>query len=441
MTMQKIMFSSQPILPQPQRGVATLLMSLVVLTTITFVLIYSARSTLLEQQMTANDLRGRQAFEAAEAGQEAAVSYLNTAGGRDKDVDGNIDQIFYTNHFLDPVDTGTDGVGDTDTAVLPNGATVTVTLTDVPGGPVVGTRVTATAVSDDGTAERTISQVYAYVSPLPNFPSNPLLTRGTIVVGGAAIVVNPEGHSSIWSGGPIDLSGNATTASYIADPSKTTADAGATPPTGAYPDCLGHRSLDGSGQCATMKSSDRNYIGMDIIEQDGNLGNLTADEFFFNFFGMTQAEYRQKVVKEEFLPADSEQTWPDGVDMAQNQIIWIEGGGTGGTETSWNGVSVGCSVEGSSNNAGVFCDGVIRPSIVIVNGDLRVAGNITFWGLLYVTGNISGAGSVDVVGAVMMQGTAGNLTGNLRVIYNSEVLRSTEDDGPLGSSGGSWIDY
>ena len=85
--MNKIINTNQPhsALPQRQQGVATLLISLVILTTITFVLIYSARAVLMEQQLTTNDKRGRQSFEAAEFGQDAAVAYITSPGGRDKD--------------------------------------------------------------------------------------------------------------------------------------------------------------------------------------------------------------------------------------------------------------------------------------------------------------------------------------------------------------------
>lgn len=434
-------------LPRAQRGVGTLLIALVILTTITFILIYSARTVLTETQLTANDHRGRQAFEAAEAGQEAAAAYLATPGGRDKDFDGSIDAGIY--------DTDGDGVGDSNTTTLANGARVTATLTNVPPPSpltVQGTEVVTQGWSADGTAFREINQLYAFVSPLPHQPQNPLLTRGQIVIGGSATVINPEGHSTIWSGGPVDLGGNNTTSTMIADPSKT--DASDTTATNTkYPDCLGTRSLSGIGQCATVRSSDRYTPGLDIVEQDSSLANLSTADFFLNFFGMTPLEYQSDVVTIATTPALSVQDSPVGANLAIDEVVWVDGGGPqypdgpsgavnpSAVETSWNGLSAGCSVPGASNAAGMTCAGNIQPTIIVVDGDLRVQGNITIWGLLYVTGDVRGAGSVDVMGAMMMQGTNSNVSGGIRVIYNSEVLRSTEDNSGLASAGGTWRDF
>ena len=434
-------------LPQAQRGVATLLISLVVLTTITFTLIYSARTVLMEQKITANDLRGRQAFEAAEAGQEAAVAYLITTGGRDKDGDGNI-ATQDVDEFI--FDTDGDGTRDSNTLTTPNGSSVTVTLTnaDVKTGSVAytATEITTQGWSDDETATRTINHVYTYLTPLPNVPDNPVLARGNIVINGSATVFNPEGHSTIWSGGPVDLGGNNTTSTEIADPSQTSDGTH----TSSYPHCLGSSSMDPEGcsptptnqcPCATMRSSDRYTPGLDIVEQDSSLANLQGDEFFRNFFGTTPQKYRNSRVTIDTTAANAAQDAPTGANLATGEVVWVDGGGPGGTLTSWNGITVGCSVAGSSNNAGMTCGGELDPSIVIVDGDLSVKGNITIWGLLYVTGDISGTGSVDVRGAMLMQGTNGSMNGSLRIFYNSAVLRSLGDNGEMGGGGGSWRDF
>jgi hypothetical protein len=200
-----------------------------------------------------------------------------------------------------------------------------------------------------------------------------------------------------------------------------------------------------------VQSTDRTIMGLDVIEQDTSLANLARDEFFLNFFGSTPSDYKEKSVTIHTTPTLSDNDSPVGAELAVDEVVWVDGGGpelneNGTTNasaelTTWNGLSAGCTVAGASNNAGMTCAGKIRPSIIIVDGDLRVVGNITIWGLLYVTGNISGAGSVDVTGAVMMQGNNANMTGNLRIIYNSAVLASTGDNGPLGGGGGSWRDF
>ncbi len=432
-------------LPRTQRGMATLLISLVILTTITFTLIYSARTILMEQKITANDLRGRQAFEAAEAGQEAAVAYLMTPGGRDKDSDGRVvTDASETDEFL--FDTDTTPGNDSNELTLPNGSRITVKMTKADQGTktssYVATQIETTGWSDDGTATRSINHVYSYVSPLPNVPENPVLARGTVVVNGSAEVINPEGHSTIWSGLPVDLGGNATTATMIADPSKTSDGTNTT----AYPACLGSTSLAPEScdptatqcPCAVVKSSDRGTPGLDIVEQDDSLKNLAPGEFFKNFFGVTETSYKNNRVTLFTTGANSDQDAPTGVNLATSEVAWVD---ATATIASWNGLTVGCSEAGTSNNAGMFCSGEIQPSIVIVDGDLDVKGNVMIWGLLYVKGNITGTGGVDVRGAMMMEGTNGNLSGNLRIYYNSAVLRSLAAVGQMGGGGGSWRDF
>ncbi len=441
--MNRISSSLHTTLPQTQQGMATLLISLVILTTITFTLIYSARTVLMEQNVTANDLRGRQAFEAAEAGQEAAVAYLMTPGGRNKDGDDFIvTDASETDEFL--FDTDNDGINDSNSITMPNGSLVTVSMekADVKTSNsfYVATEITTRGWSDDGTALREINHVYSYVSPLPNVPENPVLTRGNIVVNGAATVINPEGHSTIWSGGPVDLGGNNTTSTEIADPSQTSDGTH----TSSYPHCLGSTSLDPENctpsatnqcPCATVRSSDRSTPGLDIVEQDGSLANLSQDEFFLNFFGVTEEKYKNTRVTLFTTGGNSQQDAPTGANLAIDEVVWVDG------DAAWNGITVGCSVAGASNAAGMTCGGEIQPSIVIVNGNLDLKGNVTFWGLLYVRGEITGTGSADVRGAMLMEGVDGKTNGGLRIFYNSAVLRSLADSGQMGGGGGSWRDF
>ena len=320
-------------LPHAQRGIATLLISLVILTTITFTLIYSARTVLMEQRITANDLRGRQAFEAAEAGQEAAVAYLMTGGGRDKDGDGYIvTDALETDEFI--FDTDTTPGNDSNTLTMPNGSQVTVEMfvadIDTKTSAYVATRIQTKGWSDDGTATRTINHVYSYVSPLPNVPENPVLARGTVVVNGSATVINPEGHSTIWSGLPVDLGGNAATATMIADPSQTSDGAHTT----KYPNCLGSTTLDPENcaptatnqcPCEVVMSSDRGTPGLDIVEQDDSLKNLLAGEFFMNFFGTTEQDYKNNRVTLFTTGTDSSEDYPTGTNLATSQVVWVDG--------------------------------------------------------------------------------------------------------------------
>ena len=99
--------------PRRQRGVLTLTVSLAILVLSTLVTFSVTKAILMEQKISNNELRARQAFEAAEAGMLAAMDYINN----DPDVDGNgsIDPVF---------DTNADGTGDTNIAAYNSGCPV-----------------------------------------------------------------------------------------------------------------------------------------------------------------------------------------------------------------------------------------------------------------------------------------------------------------------------
>ena len=87
-----------------QAGAATFAVAIVLLLLTTMVGVYTSHSVLLEQNISANDFRSRQAFEAAESGLSIAIAYISGRGAGDKDDDGVLDPVF---------DTDGDGVGDT----------------------------------------------------------------------------------------------------------------------------------------------------------------------------------------------------------------------------------------------------------------------------------------------------------------------------------------
>jgi len=410
--MKKIIHESMPFY---QRGAASLLISLVLLTVITFVSLYTSRTVLMEQKISANDFRSRIAFETAEAGAEDAIAYIN--GGWDRDDDGVLDAVY---------DTNGDGVGDINTTdiKLSDDTTVTghvvVELTDVSSGDIVAIKVKSTGTSPDRTASRIITQVLALVPGIPNIPDNPLLTRGSIVIDGSATVFNDQGASTIWSGSAVDLGSNNSTHTQIANPDDAN-----------YPNCLG-----GSVDCGTVNSSDRYTSGLDIVENDDSLANLSDDEFFVNFFGALPETYHDSRVTLDVLGANVgnlASADPPGLDLATNEVIWVEG------NANIDGGTVGCSTAVTGANECPAAN--LKPSIVIINGDVTFSGSPHFYGLLYITGNVSVGGGLDVTGAMVVQGENLNTSGSLDVKYDSGVLSSASKKGKPGGGGGSWRDF
>ena len=418
-----------------QRGAASLLIALVILTTITMISIYTSRTVIMEQKIASNDYRGRMAFEVAEAAIDETLAYI-AVNGRNADGDvhptgttnagqawlpaevaaDGVTDIKDTDEWL--FDSDGDGTNDSNTLTLANESSAAVTLRDLSSGDIISTEIVAVGVSDDKVATRTITQIVTLVNPLPNIPENPLLTRGTAVISGSADVYNPEGHSTIWSGGPVDLGTSATINTFIADPSGAD-----------YPNCLG----DTTNPCSTVGSSSSGLAGLDVVEQDSSLANLTEAEFFENFFGMSPTDYRNRVVTMDLDPAVDNVS--SLVHLATNpEVIWVDG-----DVTLSAGTVVGCSVAPTGNS---HCTGDdIQPVIMIVNGVLTMQGNADFYGMLYVMGGTAGHGNPYSVGSIVIAGDTSNLTGSFEVHYNSGVLQQTAQGGRPASSGGSWNDF
>jgi Tfp pilus assembly protein PilX len=386
--------------PTCERGLITLAVSLSILLLSTLVVFNVSKAILMEQKIANNEARAKQAFEAAEAGISTAKKYIED----DPDADGNgaVDPVF---------DTNANGVGDATTATVGTGS-VTVTVTDTSGGAMTSFLITAVGYSDDRSASRTITQKIVTINPLPNNPSNPLVTRGAAVMGGSANVRNPEGQSTIWSGGHIDLGSNNSTSTQV--PNQTAAN---------YPACM-----DVPLTCTMVDSSNRTVKGVDIIENDSSLAALTANEFFQNFFGMSPTSYRSSMATIDTTAAGA----GNAVDLATREVIWVEG------NTSLNGSTVGCSVAVNGNNTCATAN--IKPSILIVNGNLSLAGTPQFYGLVFVTGNLTVSGNASVYGSIVVAGNV-TATGSLDVFFHSTALSGTAKAGNSTGSAGTWKDF
>jgi len=409
--------SSAPL--HKQRGVASLLVSLVILTVITAITLYTAKNMLTEQKLSNNDYRARQAFEAAEAGLNAAIQYLDNGRNRNADTCADPNNPVDTEPCMtvdgtsdaDPIfDSNGDGTADTNTLTV--GQTqATVEVTELNGG--LTLRIRSEGVSDDNTAKRVVTQDIVALNPFPNLPDNPLTTRGQLAVNGSATVYNPEGHSTIWSGNGVELGSNNATATEVAD---------VTDP--GYPSCM-----DTPMTCNTIPSSNKVTIGLDVIENDSSLAALTDDEFFENFFGYNPTTYLADYVTIPTTPANAQAD----SHLTTGEVIWVEG------DANLSGVTVGCEVAVTGSN--VCPESQTIPTIVIVNGNLTVTGTSKFYGILYTTGTLTLSGATTVTGAaISATDIQSNVGGSLDVWYNSDVLKALGTSGNISPSSGSWTD-
>jgi hypothetical protein len=303
--------------------------------------------------------------------------------------------------------------------------------------------IVATGVSDDRSASRTIRVRTAVPDALPNSPDNPVTTRNSIVVTGSATVHNPEGSSTIWSGADVDLGSNNATATQVADPSDPN-----------FPGCMDTTLSDPKpGEpdpdpplCNTVASSNKLNVGLDVIEHDNNLSNLTADEMFRNFFGVSMAVYRKRSMTLEVSPGDIyelAESAPPGADLATNEVIFVDVPPGEVLDLSGGNLTVGCAVKVTGNKlCGDDDKADIGPSIVIVNGNATIGGTPNFTGFLYVHGSMTITGNFTHMGALVVAGDLISSTGgSFDVYYNSDALDQVKNLGNLVPLAGGWRDW
>jgi len=385
---------------QSQRGVATLTFSLIILVLATSVTLYSVNFARQSISISNNSLRDKQAFDVAEAGMALAIEYIREDS--DRDDDGTLDPVF---------DTNADGIGDSTSAQV-GGGWVEVTVSQPTG---LHVHVSSTGYSDDRTATRTIEQFMVVIDPLPNDPSNPLISRGSVVVNGSATVHNQEGFSTIWSGDEVDLGSNNSTATNVPDMGNA-----------AYPNCM-----DTPLTCSTVASSNKVNIGLDVVENDTSIGNLTPNELFENFFGMSPEAYKETVASDNIIDPKDANT---EVQLAGGEVLWVDGD----TDFSAN-TTVGCS---EVVTGGKLCGtDVAEPSILIIDGDVTFKGTPNFTGIVFIMGDAEIGGTMTVQGSIVIAGTATQAGGSMDVWFNSQVLSNIQSSSAKAGSAGTWKDF
>jgi Tfp pilus assembly protein PilX len=381
-----------------QRGFATLLTSLIILVGITLITLFTARTTLMEQRMSANHYRSSQAFYAAQAALEIGIGYINQYG---------------TANLLGKVFPPS---GDPLLLEYPFNNDATLELKS-PTNPTNCYQLIATGKSDDQIGIRTISQCVTTLDiSRGGGPEQPLISRSSVSLTGNASVINRYGNTTIWSGDPVTLGNSNSIKTYIRE---------AGTPLSASTAVL--ESTDSTVATQIISSSNLG-IGFDIIESDPALSGLTAEDFFDNTFVLSRDQIKTLAQNAgQLLPA-SDIADIDGL----TGLIWIEGDSI---------LSVGDI--GTST----------QPAIVIFNGNARITGNPTIHGLAYVRGQLKVSGTVSVVGASVIEGdpslvpagqdpVIGN--GTINQVFAPSLLQNTNKPplpGLTVAVAGTWKDW
>ncbi|HEX5805187.1 MAG TPA: PilX N-terminal domain-containing pilus assembly protein [Macromonas sp.] len=400
----------------------TLFSAVAILFLTTLLALYVSRTALIEQRMSANELRHKQAFEAAQAGLDRAFIFLSaTPQGVDKDIDGAVDASSTANGLLKTLDNGSQyrvafcsptPVPASGTNFCPDDPATAITCPTALGTTNFSTPlIISCGWSDDSVAHNLVRQNVGTNSPLVNTPQNPLTAKGAMNVGGSANVVNYYNNLTVWSGGALTSIGNAGK-TFVRNPSVPPPDASTAPP-------------DPPTSCSTSSSyvclTDKNTTGPDVIPSDQTLTNIDNDKLFLNYFGRTLAQVKDDVAARNFLSTDN--TALGNLAKAQGETIVITG------DTTLPNVK-GANAIGTRD----------RPVVLIIDGNLNLSGTPEVNGIVYVTGNVTGAGNVLVKGAMVV---AGNVqpSGSVDIIFDPFATGNTVNSGKAGLTPGTWRDW
>jgi Tfp pilus assembly protein PilX len=410
-----------------QRGAATLFTAIIVLVLMTLMTFFANRGVLFERKTAANQYRSTKAIEAADAGLEWALANLNslrrisaacattTASGsatfRDRYLDPD-NNGSYVEAFATSTPTCTLSGGTWSCSCPANGTAATVPACTAPEGcptfriaferiPVDPTlvRVSSVGCTDarqpcvpgatgaaDGTA--TVNQVLKLASGLATIPAAAITAKGYVDFGSNAITATntDPGTNGVTINAGLDITG------FIND--------------------------------STIETLPGTPVGASLIGNDTSLATLSDDQMFRTFFGSSKEQFRDS-------PSTTVVTCSGVCNTTLLEAI------DGGARTIW--------VEGDMVlNANNVFGSAQRPVMLVVNGNIEVRGNMTFYGVLYCqdsTWDNTGGGNAQVFGAAISEGNF-TATGTPDPTYDPNVLRRLrESTGQYAKVPGGWRDF
>jgi hypothetical protein len=416
---------------RPQRGVAALAVTMLLLFAMVLGVAYVNRNLVFEQRASANQYRSTQAFEAAEAGLEWALTQLNRTARIGSDrlpsasaaaasfrqqhlshdlptgryvartwLDGSIQAPLHPTCVLDAPGWRCSCPGDSAPSLLaPTGSVAApafrVELRDVgQAGLVRVVSIGCTALAGpcmpsspdgvDGTAQ---VQVLAALLPgLRTLPAAAVTARGSVVASGALGVHNTgagTGGLGIQAGSDVNVS-------------------------------LAHWSVPAGSSNSGV-----------IARNDSGLAALTPLQFFATYFGLDKSSWSERpTVRRITCASDCTASLEAAMDAPESAQIFIDGDVT---------------------IAGPVALGTLQqPVLVVATGAIHISGAVTITGVLYggsVVWNDTLPPGAAVRGALLSENDFGG-NGAPDITRDAAVLqRLASDAGTFARVNGSWRDF
>ncbi|MFZ2315058.1 MAG: PilX N-terminal domain-containing pilus assembly protein [Gammaproteobacteria bacterium] len=332
-----------------QMGAATLIIAVALLVASTLVIIFAANFGIMQEKITTNTQRQNQAFEAAEAGLEFGINYLqtNSATILANPVSGFIPAFSNSN---------------TTNVALANGSHFSLVYTNPTANNYNLIEIRSTGTSDDGTSTRIVSQQVQFGSTLVAPSNTPVITQGQVTMSGNASITNTEHPGTLVSGSTVALSGDANTV------------------------------------LSSGTSSTPGNIKSDIQTNNMPIANMSANDFFATYFGNNTAAVQSNMA--HVYTNSGSTNYNNTLNNMTGTSIWINQ--TAGVAAINGNTTIGSAtnpvllvVNGSLSLSGnVTIYGYV---FVMGGGEITTTtGNTNIIGGLATTGNMSMSGNVSV---------------------------------------------
>lgn len=358
------------------KGAATLVLTTVLMTLATLLIIFAANYGKLQSKSIANINRNQQAFEAASAGLEFGINYLNTNNGTilASPVGGYIQP--FSNSSVTNV-------------ALANGSQFSITYTNPVANDYELIKITSVGTSDDGTSTHTVSQLVKFGSMLLNSPTVPLTSKSNISLGGNSQIINTYNNNTIDAGGSVTIGGS------------------------------------GSTVLSSGTSSTAGNIQSDIGQNNTSLSSLSDTDFFNLFFGLSPSNIKSSVT--HYFSNSSSTNYGADLNGLTGTSIWVDQ--TAGTATLNGNMTIGSA----SDPVLLIIDGDVRFSgnvtiygyvYVLGTSTTDLTGNVMVVGGMATTNQLSATGSIQVVYSPTV---LDNLQNNGTMRYYAKVPGSWKD--------------
>ena len=484
-----------------QTGGVTIFTAILVLIVLTLMIFYAARVGQFEQRVSANEVRQKVAFHAAEAAIDQGVEYLSAnqdlvlsnavagfsdgAGGfRDgwiaankwsectADLIGDLDHpcgggspMPLGSFFYNDDTTGFEVIDDLVVPAAADGVTARLTANvckvdlDDPNRDCVGLGVDTgngtyliltllgygfsdcTDLTDVSTcqARATVAKPYGKFKILAGTPTVPLVTKSVFPPNGTALVVpNPNGGGV---GVPISAWVNDNTGytdTSLSPPRTCDSDANAILSSGTWNTC----------ELQEWYGREDVPAGTACDQPPGQCSCTNEESISYKVNGQNTILGIDIVIDTAF-PCDLFHTFFEVEDTAYATV-----------KSSFTQVLDDCSTLDETSSGLIWISGDTcslnnatlgspeNPIVIVSAAKLtRITGTATIFGLVYIfdgedaTAEFSGAGTGEIYGALVVDAAMDKFTGTVNVVYARDVLIEAADQGGFGGINGGWRDF